>query len=144
MKCPICYSESRRRKREKRALCTRCGLRIHSRDVNLKLGRTLCNQCYDDLMKEKKENFCASCNKRLRGASYQRPDGYRLCLDCMRDQSPGGGSHMGVRACDRCGNHSILQYVTGSGERVCRNCSKKYTDKSTLKKLLDAINIFRK
>ena len=142
--CPMCHSEARRREHEKSALCTRCGLRISPSDANMKLGRTLCSQCYEDMVKEKRESFCASCGRRLEGASFQRPDGYRLCLDCMRDQSPGGGSRMGVRSCDRCGNREILQYVTDEGERICKKCASKHSDKALLRRLTDAITSLRR
>ncbi|RLG20096.1 hypothetical protein DRN67_00910 [Candidatus Micrarchaeota archaeon] len=143
MLCPVCYAERRRKAHEKSAICTRCGIRTHPRNVNTKLGRTLCKQCYEDLMEEKKENFCVVCGKRIKGASFQREDGYRVCLDCMRDQFPGSGSRMGVRRCSECGKRTILQYVAGEGKYLCPSCKEKHTSKGVLKKLMDAIGRIR-
>jgi len=126
MLCPSCYTDSMSRAGEKNALCTRCGLRISSRDAVMKTGHTLCQNCYNEEVKYHKENFCASCDRKIEGASFEKPDGSRLCLQCMHDQSPGGGKKgYGMRVCDRCGKEAMIRLVTAEGENICLECSQR-------------------
>lgn len=125
MLCPTCYSEGSRRASEKSALCTRCGIRMAQKDANLKLGKTLCQKCYEEEVSFKKEHFCALCKKKIEGASFEREDGQRLCVDCMRGQTPGGGGRSGMRTCDRCGRDATARMVTPQGENICMDCAQK-------------------
>jgi len=65
-------------------------------------------------------------------------------MECMRRQSPGGMGRTGVRRCDYCGRKSIIQHITDDGKRLCPQCSAGHTDQGFLKKLTDAINVFKK
>jgi len=138
--CITCYAESGRRQDEKTAICTRCGLHISPKDANLKLGRTLCKACYEELVKEQREHYCASCHRLIEGASFERPDGSRLCLTCMQGQSPFGGGRQGIRVCDKCGKMSVVRFVTSEGRNLCPNCAPSgHTGKGLLRSLIDGI-----
>ena len=144
MMCPTCFSESARRQAEKSAICTRCGLRIAPKDANLKLGTTLCNKCYEDVLKEQRDRYCAVCKKLITGASFERPDGSKLCLKCVQDQSPTGGRRQGIRVCDKCGRLSVVQYVSSDGMRLCPQCAPSHTGSGVLKFLTNVIGKLRR
>ncbi|MDO8339160.1 MAG: hypothetical protein Q7T16_00725 [Candidatus Burarchaeum sp.] len=145
MMCITCYSESGRRQDEKTSICTRCGLRIAPTDANLKLGRTLCKSCYEETLKEQREHYCASCRKLIEGASFERPDGSRLCLTCMQGQSPFGGGRQAIRTCDKCGKMSVVHYITSDGQSLCPNCAPSaHTSKGLLRSLMNGLARLRR
>lgn len=139
MLCPTCYSTSMVRSAEKNSICVRCGIRMGQAEANMKLGKVLCNACYEDELRERKKNFCASCKKRIEGAGFDRPDGTRLCLACMRDQSPGGGRRFPMRICDHCGREAMIAMVTSDGARLCLECSQRERKKGIVGSLKAAI-----
>jgi formylmethanofuran dehydrogenase subunit E len=125
MLCPSCYADSMVRASDKTSLCTRCGLHISPKDANLSTGTTLCKKCFEEETKYAKEHFCAICTKKIEGASFQKDDGGRVCMDCMRDQSPGGSHRSGARTCDRCGRDAMVRQVTADGENLCMECAQR-------------------
>lgn len=136
-RCMDCYRVYGDVYAQKSALCTKCDRRLAPEEANLKLGRTLCEDCYKKELERMRKEECAVCGKHFSATEqkFERKDGAFLCLACFRKQSPFGPK--GPHFCARCGRSAMAVYVGEGGEILCMECAERMHTKIGLLRTLD-------
>ncbi|MBI5159215.1 hypothetical protein HY992_03785 [Candidatus Micrarchaeota archaeon] len=125
--CSLCYNIRTSERREFSQICTNCYKRLRENETNRKLGKTLCENCYDDEHKRMMNNQCLSCKKWVYDDKLKRktPDGRVMCLDCYRKF---GGGKLAARVCSNCEKKTEEYYVSDIGKTYCSDCSRKIAE----------------
>jgi len=137
-RCIDCYARYTNVYAEKSALCTKCDRRLSVTEANLKLGRTLCEDCYKKELERMRKEECAVCGRKIGVADQKferKDDGRFLCLSCFRKQSPFGPK--GPHFCARCGKSAAAVQITEQGEVLCFECAEKMHTQSGILRTLD-------